>query len=144
MALFKILKGDSSRISTDVTPFHDGYAYFTPDDSGFYIDSEDNGVQKRHRINPEGGEFNKLVFGEQIVQTSAWQSDGTYTSYPFRASVTLANVTEDYISNVIFDVPDATSGNLAPVSVTYDGGVYIYAVNQPTANVTIANIICQK
>ena len=34
MALFKILKGDSSRISTDVTPFHDGYAYFTPDDGG--------------------------------------------------------------------------------------------------------------
>ena len=31
MALFKILKGDSSRISTDVTPFHDGWAYFTPD-----------------------------------------------------------------------------------------------------------------
>ena len=52
MALFKILKGDSSRISTDVTPFHDGWAYFTPDDGGFYIDSEDNGEQKRHRINP--------------------------------------------------------------------------------------------
>ena len=52
MALFKILKGDSSRISTEVTPFHDGYAYFTPDDGGFYIDSEDNGEQKRHRINP--------------------------------------------------------------------------------------------
>ena len=52
MALFKILKGDSSRISTDVTPFHNGYAYFTPDDGGFYIDSEDNGEQKRHRINP--------------------------------------------------------------------------------------------
>ena len=29
MALFKILKGDSSRISTDVTPFHDGYALTT-------------------------------------------------------------------------------------------------------------------
>lgn len=52
MALFKILRGDSSRISTDVTPFHDGYAYFTPDDGGFYIDSEDDGEQKRHRINP--------------------------------------------------------------------------------------------
>lgn len=52
MSLFKILKGDSSRISTDVTPFHDGWAYFTPDDGGFYIDSEDNGEQKRHRINP--------------------------------------------------------------------------------------------
>ena len=51
--LFKILKGSSERISTDVTPFHDGYAYFTPDDGGFYIDSEDNGVQQRIRINPE-------------------------------------------------------------------------------------------
>lgn len=53
MALFKILRGDSTRISTDVTPFHDGYAYFTPDDGGFYIDSEKDGVQTRHRINPE-------------------------------------------------------------------------------------------
>ena len=55
MALFKILKGDSSRISTSVTPFHDGYAYFTPDDGGFYIDSEDNGMQRRIRINGSGG-----------------------------------------------------------------------------------------
>ena len=52
MALFRILKGDSSRISTDTTPFHDGYAYFTPDDGGFYIDSENDGEQKRIRINP--------------------------------------------------------------------------------------------
>lgn len=51
MALFKILKGNSSRIDMSVTPFHDGYAYFTPDDGGFYIDSEDSGIQKRHRIN---------------------------------------------------------------------------------------------
>lgn len=144
MALFKILKGDSSRISTDVTPFHDGYAYFTPDDSGFYIDSEDNGVQKRHRINPEGGEFNKLVFGEQVVQASAWQSDSTYSAYPYRATIALENVTEEYIPNVIFDVTDATGGNLAPVSVTYNGGVYLYASAQPSADVTVANIICQK
>ena len=52
MALFKILRGDSSRISPDVTPFHDGYAYFTQDDGGFYIDSEVNGQQNRHRVNP--------------------------------------------------------------------------------------------
>ena len=54
MALFKIMRGDSSRISTDVTAFHDGYAYFTPDDGGFYIDAEYNGEQKRYRINPIG------------------------------------------------------------------------------------------
>lgn len=80
MVLFKILKGDSSRISTDVTPFHDGYAYFTPDDGGFYIDSEDNGEQKRHRINPVNSSGSTAVSatllsggwssGEQTLQIS--------------------------------------------------------------------------
>lgn len=80
MALFKILKGDSSRISTDVTPFHDGYAYFTPDDGGFYINSEDNGEQKRHRINPVNSSGSTAVSatllsggwssGEQTLQIS--------------------------------------------------------------------------
>ena len=57
--LFKILRGPSSRISKDTTEFHDGYAYFTPDDGGFYIDAEtestdpDGAVQqKRIRVNP--------------------------------------------------------------------------------------------
>ena len=27
--LFKILHGDESRISTDITPFHEGYCYMT-------------------------------------------------------------------------------------------------------------------
>ena len=80
MALFKILKGDSSRISTDVTPFHDGYVYFAPDDGGFYIDSEDNGEQKRHRINPVNSSGSTAVSatllsggwssGEQTLQIS--------------------------------------------------------------------------
>lgn len=52
MALFKTMRGPSSRISTDVTPFHDGYAYFTPDDGRFYIDAADSGVNKRICINP--------------------------------------------------------------------------------------------
>lgn len=54
MALFKILKGDSSRIGTDVTEFHEGYAYFTPDDGGFYIDAVTGGENKRIKINPSG------------------------------------------------------------------------------------------
>lgn len=55
MSLFKILKGDSSRIDMGITPFHDGYAYFTPDDGGLYIDAEVNGVQKRIRVGSDGG-----------------------------------------------------------------------------------------
>lgn len=85
MALFKILKGDSSRISTDVTPFHDGYAYFTPDDGGFYIDSDDSGVQTRHRINPESSGSSTAISatllsggwsaGEQTLQIDGVSAD---------------------------------------------------------------------
>lgn len=51
--LFKILKGDSSRISTDVTPFHEGYAYVTANDGGFYIDMNNGTADERIRINPQ-------------------------------------------------------------------------------------------
>lgn len=50
MAIFKILKGAKSRIGTETTPFHEGYAYFTPEDGGLYIDSTDSGSQKRIRV----------------------------------------------------------------------------------------------
>ena len=36
MALFKVLRGTSTALANQ--PFHDGYAYFTPDDGRFYID----------------------------------------------------------------------------------------------------------
>ena len=52
MALFKPLSGDSSRISTDITPFHAGYAYLTTDDAGFYIDAVTNKGDERLCINP--------------------------------------------------------------------------------------------
>lgn len=79
MALFKILKGSSSRIDLSVTPFHDGYAYFTPDDGGFYIDSEDDGVQRRIRINPpcEGGSSTAIT---AVLSADGW-SDGMQTIF---------------------------------------------------------------
>lgn len=63
--LFRILKGDSSRISMDVTPFHDGWCYFTSDDGKLYIDSqdEDGSNQKRTCINPTSGGASRAVTG---------------------------------------------------------------------------------
>lgn len=72
MALFKILKGDSSRISMDVTPFHDGYAYFTPDDGGFYIDSTEDGENKRIRVTSPGSGGSKAVYGTLLAD--GWSS----------------------------------------------------------------------
>lgn len=54
MSLFKILKGDSSRISTEITPFHDGCLYYCTDNGKIYIDSESGGEQRRVCINPDG------------------------------------------------------------------------------------------
>lgn len=48
------MAGNSTRISTDVTPFHAGWAYFTVDDGKFYIDAvNDSGVEKRICINQD-------------------------------------------------------------------------------------------
>ena len=54
MALrIKILKGDSSRISTDITPFHDGWWYYCTNNGEVYIDSEADGKQTRTCNNPK-------------------------------------------------------------------------------------------
>ena len=42
--LFKILHGDASRISTNVTPYHEGYCYVTHD-GDFYVDMNNDRVK---------------------------------------------------------------------------------------------------
>lgn len=42
--LFKILHGDASRISTDITPYHEGYCYVTYDGE-FYVDMNNERVK---------------------------------------------------------------------------------------------------
>lgn len=72
MAIFKILKGDSSRIDTKTTPYNEGYAYFTPDDGGFYIDAEVSGSQKRIRINENiNDQIPKYTKGTSLTELTA-------------------------------------------------------------------------
>lgn len=70
--LFKFLKGDSSRISMDITPFHDGWCYYTSDDGGLYIDSEDNGIQKRTRLNPYGAKSETVSC---VLSANKWSNN---------------------------------------------------------------------
>lgn len=42
--LFKILHGDASRISTNITPYHEGYCYVTHN-GDFYVDMNDGRVK---------------------------------------------------------------------------------------------------
>lgn len=47
---FKILQGPSEHIGLDVTPFSEGWSYFTYDDGGLYIDAIVNGENRRIRV----------------------------------------------------------------------------------------------
>lgn len=89
-------------------------------------------------------ELKKLAFYDTAVPEYAFVSDTTYGDYPYRASVTLSGVISSMIPEVIFALTDAVSGNFAPVSDCYDGGVYIYAAEQPTTGITIPTILCWK
>lgn len=89
-------------------------------------------------------EMKKLSFTNVSVKTSAFVSDTTYAEYPYRASVALSGVIASMIPEVVFSLADAISGNFAPVVESYNGGVYIYAMNVPSANITIPTIIAWK
>ena len=89
-----------------------------------------------------GADAKPLAFTNQTIATSAWASDSTYSGFGFRASVACSGVTTNFCPFVIFSPADAQSGKFAPVAVSYDGGVYIYASSKPNATVTIPTILC--
>jgi hypothetical protein len=91
-----------------------------------------------------GVELKKLQFNNVAVPVSAFVTDATYEDYPFRADVVLEGVLESMIPEVVFSLLDATSGLFAPVAETYNGGVYLYASEQPESDVTVPVIICWK
>lgn len=71
--LFKILYGNDSRISTDITPYHEGYCYVTTK-GDFYVDL--NGV--RTKLNAKDAETlsnaslsTTLTYSESEVPTSS-------------------------------------------------------------------------
>lgn len=52
-----------------------------------------------------------------VVPTEDWVADNTYTDFPYKATISITR-TQGYsgvVFEVIFDVPEATSGNYAPV-----------------------------
>lgn len=125
--------------------------------SGIYLEEDDDGVAYQEKL--VSGENIKTINGESIlgaggistyairkyedtvVAVEDWESDDTYEDFPFRASIEIAGVAITDFSQVVFRVADAMSGNYAPVSETYNGGVYIYASEVPEAAITIPSIV---
>lgn len=120
MIPFKILRGDSSRISTSVTPFHEGYAYFTPDDGKFYIDSVVDGANKRICINPGSGSTSVSA----TLRANGWVS-GTQT-------LTVAGVKPD--TNGVMGV----SQSITAVQMEAAKAAELYVCAQAAGSVTVA------
>lgn len=84
-------------------------------------------------------------FYNTSVPAASFVSNTTYSDFPYRASIALTEeVTIDMIPEVIFSIDSLNNNNFAPVAETYNGGVYIYAEELPTAAITIPTIICWR
>lgn len=86
-------------------------------------------------------ELKKLQFNNKTVNATAFEYNGDYEDYPFRASVALEGAIDTMIPEVIFNLADATSGNFAPIAESYNGGVYLYASDVPENTVVIPVIM---
>lgn len=90
------------------------------------------------RVYEIGGDYVTNV----VVSSEDWTADSTYTDFPYKAaiSIMMKNGGSNIVFEVIFDVPEAISGNYAPVCY-YDelhGGVlYIWAKEIPDHDITI-------
>ena len=83
-----------------------------------------------------------LAFTGKTVDVTGWESDSTYTDFPYRAAVACEGVTAKHYAEVTFSPADALEGIFCPVVTSYDGGVYIYASEIPGADLTILTIVC--
>ena len=95
-----------------------------------------------HRI--LGAEAARLQFVNISALAAAFIEDTTYENFPYRGAVALTGVTAAMVPEVVFGVGEATSGIFAPVTETYDGGIYLYAAEIPEADITIPTITCWK
>ena len=85
-----------------------------------------------------------LRFSNTVVDTSGWSADTTYSDFSYRKAVALTGVQSAMIPDIIFAPADAISGNFAPVAVSYDGGIYLYAAAVPDSSITISTITLWK
>ena len=75
------------------------------------------------------------------VPVSAWEKDSSiFADYPYKASISIAGVSETDFPIVCFWPSYATGGNLCPVAYTFSGYVQIFAKNIPSAAITIPAI----
>lgn len=80
------------------------------------------------------------------VPASDFVSDSTYDThgYSYRAAIPLSGVDSSFYPEVIFSLATLDEIGIAPIAVTYDGGVYIYTDAIPSETMVIPVITCWR
>lgn len=118
--------------------------------SGIYLGTEEpTDVRYPVWINTEGSytDSNAVIvtnieYTDITVPINDFISDTTYNDlgFMYRASIALEGCDESITPEVIPSLKDIMSGNLAPIAVPYNGGIYIYSKKIPTEDVIIKTI----
>ena len=138
MALFKMMKGDSSRIKLEVTPFTEGYAYFTPDDGGFYIDAEVDGEQRRIRINPKNDSGCTPI--NATLKAGQW--DGGDQTLSIQEVTSESNGVMGISQEVSEDALDAIAEAMLYISAQGEGSVTVTAYgDEPKVDIPVVLLL---
>lgn len=90
--------------------------------------------------NTISGLENKVVLVSDLYPTTA-QSDSTYVDYPFRYDFEITGLTSNDVVEVILSLADATSGNVAPITMSSVGLFSIYCKTDSSITDTINAVI---
>lgn len=77
------------------------------------------------------------------VETILFVADETYADYPYKADIPVDDALEDNVPTVNFNLEQIESGNYAPVALSGNGYVRIYAKEVPETKFVIPSIILQ-
>lgn len=150
--LFKILHGDESRISTDVTPFHEGWAYVTHS-GNYYVDMNIGTVEvpnnQRIKLNAKDAEtLGGTSLGSILNSISDTIDKVTTITLPVSGWIEATNVYSQVVTVAgatinskidLYPTPEQLvelqSDGIALVAVNEDGIVTVYALNnKPTSD----------
>ena len=112
MALFKILRGDSSRLS--FVALNDGFAYFTPDNGRFYIDVALDEAPLNIPIFKQGQVNGKTVYRLElrpsVADTAVLANAATYDTAPIHDPETglPRPIIDTYIADLSFNYATST------------------------------------
>ena len=82
-------------------------------------------------------------YADIAVTSNLFVADETYSDYPFKADIALADALVEHVPTVNFGLEQCESGNFAPVASAGNGYVRIYAKAVPETGFVIPVIILQ-